>query len=142
TTRAPAAAGRPSSGSRWSSGARPERGQGAGLPGTAMVFHPRSFHSKPSARPLEPLVTTPFEIGVDTFGDATYGADGALKHPAEVIRDVVEEGVRADRVGLDFFGVGEHHRDDFVVSAPDVVLAAIAARTERIRLGSAVTVLS
>ena len=48
----------------------------------------------------------------------------------------------ADRLGLDFFGVGEHHRDDFAVSAPEVVLAAIAGRTERIRLGSAVTVLS
>ena len=52
------------------------------------------------------------------------------------------EGVLADQVGLDFFGVGEHHRPDFAVSAPDVVLTAIAARTERIRLGSAVTVLS
>ena len=48
----------------------------------------------------------------------------------------------ADRVGLAFFGVGEHHRDDFAVSAPEVVLAAIAAKTERIHLGSAVTVLS
>ena len=52
------------------------------------------------------------------------------------------EGVLADRLGLDFFGVGEHHRDDFAVSAPDVVLAAIAGQTERIQLGSAVTVLS
>jgi alkanesulfonate monooxygenase SsuD/methylene tetrahydromethanopterin reductase-like flavin-dependent oxidoreductase (luciferase family) len=59
-----------------------------------------------------------------------------------VIRDVVEQGVLADRVGVDFIGVGEHHRPDFAVSAPDVVLAGIATRTERIRLGSAVTVLS
>ena len=59
-----------------------------------------------------------------------------------MIRNVVEEAVLADRVGLDFIGVGEHHRDDFAVSAPEVVLAAIAGRTERIRLGSAVTVLS
>ena len=82
------------------------------------------------------------ELGLDTFGDATVDADGrALTHP-EVIRNVVEQAVLADRLGLDFFGVGEHHRRDFAVSAPDVVLAAIAGRTERIRLGSAVTVLS
>jgi probable LLM family oxidoreductase len=62
-------------------------------------------------------------------------------HP-EVLRDVVAEGVLADELGLDFFGVGEHHRADFAVSAPEVVLAAIAARTTRIHLGSAVTVLS
>ena len=48
----------------------------------------------------------------------------------------------ADEVGIDFFGVGEHHRDDFAVSAPEVLLAAIAGRTERIQLGTAVTVLS
>ena len=82
------------------------------------------------------------ELGLDTFGDVTVGSDGrSLSHP-EVIRNVVEEAVLADRLGLDFFGVGEHHRDDFAVSAPEVVLAAIAGRTERIRLGSAVTVLS
>ena len=61
---------------------------------------------------------------------------------AQVIRNVVDEAVLADRLGLDFFGVGEHHRDDFAISAPEVVLAAIASRTKRIRLGSAVTVLS
>ncbi|HEX6278112.1 MAG TPA: LLM class flavin-dependent oxidoreductase [Polyangiaceae bacterium] len=82
------------------------------------------------------------EIGVDTFGDRTRGADGALVPHAQVIRDVVEEAVLADELGLAFIGVGEHHRDDFTVSAPEVVLAAIAARTKRIRLGSAVTVLS
>jgi probable LLM family oxidoreductase len=59
-----------------------------------------------------------------------------------VIRHVVDEAVLADEVGVDFIGVGEHHRDDFAVSAPDVVLATIAGRTDRIRLGSAVTVLS
>jgi probable LLM family oxidoreductase len=82
------------------------------------------------------------ELGVDTFGDVTFDADGVALSHAEVIRNVVEEGVLADRLGLDFFGVGEHHRDDFAVSAPDVVLAAIASRTDRIGLGSAVTVLS
>lgn len=82
------------------------------------------------------------EIGVDTFGDRTTAANGALVSHAQALRDVVEQGVLADQVGLAFIGVGEHHRDDFAVSAPDVVLSAIAARTKRIHLGSAVTVLS
>jgi probable LLM family oxidoreductase len=82
------------------------------------------------------------EMGLDTFGDVTVDADGRRLAQPEVIRNVVEEAVLADRLGVDFFGVGEHHRDDFAVSAPEVVLAAIAARTERIRLASAVTVLS
>ncbi|MFO0596794.1 MAG: LLM class flavin-dependent oxidoreductase [Myxococcaceae bacterium] len=82
------------------------------------------------------------ELGIDTFGDVTDDADGKPLHPAQVIRNLVEEGVIADRAGVDFLGVGEHHRPDFAVSAPEVVLAAIAARTTRLRLGSAVTVLS
>ena len=82
------------------------------------------------------------ELGIDTFGDVTVDADGEERSYARVIRDVVEEGVLADQVGIDFIGVGEHHRNDFAVSAPEVVLAAIAGRTTRIRLGSAVTVLS
>lgn len=82
------------------------------------------------------------ELGVDTFGDVTVDADGRQLTQAETLRNVVDEGVLADEVGLDFFGVGEHHRPDFSISAPEVVLAAIAARTTRIRLGSAVTVLS
>lgn len=81
-------------------------------------------------------------FGLDTFGDVTQGADGQLLAQPEVIRNVVAEGVLADEVGVDAFGVGEHHRDDFAVTAPDVVLAAIAARTSRITLGTAVTVLS
>jgi probable LLM family oxidoreductase len=85
---------------------------------------------------------TPLEIGLDTFGDRTLGADGALVSHAQAMRNVVEQAELADRLGLAFFGVGEHHRDDFAVSAPEVVLAAIAGRTQRIRLGSAVTVLS
>jgi len=87
-------------------------------------------------------MTQPLELGLDTFGDVTRAADGTPRTYAGVIRDVVEEAVLADELGLDFFGVGEHHREDFAVSAPEVVLAAIAARTRRIRLGSAVTVLS
>ena len=81
-------------------------------------------------------------FGLDTFGDVTAGSDGALQHPAQVLRDVVEQGVLADQVGVDAIGIGEHHRDDFAVTSPDVVLAAIAAQTDRIVLGSAVTVLS
>jgi probable LLM family oxidoreductase len=82
------------------------------------------------------------ELGLDTFGDITDGADGKPLHAAQVIRNLVEEAVLADQVGVDFIGVGEHHRADFAVSSPEMVLAAIASRTRRIRLGSAVTVLS
>jgi probable LLM family oxidoreductase len=83
-----------------------------------------------------------FQLGVDTFGDVTQSADGQPMSQAQVLRDVVEEAVIADQAGLDAFGVGEHHRPDFAISAPEIVLAAIAARTRRILLGSAVTVLS
>jgi probable LLM family oxidoreductase len=82
------------------------------------------------------------EFGLDTFGDVTSGPDGTPRSYAQVIRDVIAEGVLADQVGVDFIGLGEHHRDDFAISAPDVALAAIAGQTSRIRLGSAVTVLS
>ena len=82
------------------------------------------------------------ELGLDTFGDITDGPDGKPLHAAQVIRDVVDEAILADEVGVDFFGVGEHHRADFAVASPEMVLAAIASRTKRIRLGSAVTVLS
>jgi probable LLM family oxidoreductase len=84
----------------------------------------------------------PLELGLDTFGDVTFDETGVLKPHARVLREVVEEAVLADELGLDFIGVGEHHRADFAVSAPEVVLAAIAGRTSRIHLGSAVTVLS
>jgi len=83
-----------------------------------------------------------FSLGLDTFGDVTLSAAGTLHTQAHTLRDVVEEAVLADQVGLDAFSVGEHHRRDFAISAPEVVLAAIAARTSRILLGSAVTVLS
>src|SRR5215210_7478039 len=82
------------------------------------------------------------ELGLDTFGDVTDGPDGSPLHAAQVIRNLVDEAVLADRIGIDFIGVGEHHRADFAVSSPEMVLAAIASRTTRIRLGSAVTVLS
>src|ERR1051325_196874 len=83
------------------------------------------------------------EIGLYTF--AEVGRDPVTGHvmtPAERLRDLIEEIELADQVGLDVFGVGEHHRPDYAVSAPAVVLAAAAARTTRIRLTSAVSVLS
>ncbi len=82
------------------------------------------------------------EFGLDTFGDVTAGPDGRLQSQAQVIRDVIEEAALADALGIEAFGVGEHHRPDFAISAPEVVLGAIAGRTKRIVLGSAVTVLS
>ncbi|WP_426520465.1 LLM class flavin-dependent oxidoreductase [Diaminobutyricibacter sp. McL0618] len=82
------------------------------------------------------------ELGIDTFGDVTEGPDGTPLSYGQVLRNVVEEGVLADQVGLDFIGIGEHHRKDFAVSAPEVVLGAIAGRTTNIHLGTAVTVLS
>jgi len=84
----------------------------------------------------------PLEMGLDTFGDVTHDAQGRPVPHAQVIRDLVDEAVLADELGVDFFGVGEHHREDFAVSAPETVLAGIATRTQRIKLGSAVTVLS
>ncbi len=87
-------------------------------------------------------MTSALELGLDTFGDVTDGPDGKPLTAAQAIRNLVEEGVLADSVGVDFLGVGEHHRPDFAVSSPEMVLSAIAARTGRIRLGSAVTVLS
>ena len=88
------------------------------------------------------MVPTSVTFGLDTFGDLTRAPDGTPVPAHQVLRDVVEQAVVADRVGIDHFSVGEHHRDDFAISAPEVVLAAIAARTQRITLGSAVTVLS
>jgi probable LLM family oxidoreductase len=85
---------------------------------------------------------TNIQLGLDTFGDVTADVEGRLLPHARVLRDVIAEAELADRVGVDFFGVGEHHRPDFAVSAPEVLLAAIAGRTERLRLGTAVTVLS
>jgi len=82
------------------------------------------------------------ELGLDTFGDVTVDSDGRSLAQAEVLRHVVDEAVLADQLGLAFFGVGEHHRKDFSISAPEVVLGAIAGRTTRIQLGTAVTVLS
>src|SRR5258706_742850 len=84
----------------------------------------------------------PIVIGVDSFGDMTVGSDGNLLSQPQNIRELVAEGVLAEESSLDFFGLGEHHIEEMPLSAPDMVLAAIAARTSRIHLGSAVTVLS
>jgi probable LLM family oxidoreductase len=85
---------------------------------------------------------TAYEFGLDTFGDITGDEAGNRKPAGQVIRDLVEQAVAADELGIDHFSIGEHHRDDFAVSAPDIVLAGIATRTRRITLGTAVTVLS
>jgi probable LLM family oxidoreductase len=82
------------------------------------------------------------ELGLDSFGDVTQDAQGNALPMDQVLRDVVEQAVVADQAGIDFIGLGEHHRPDFAISAPEIVLATIAGRTERIRLGTAVTVLS
>ena len=82
------------------------------------------------------------ELGLDTFGDLTNDESGQPRPHAQVLRDVVAQAVLADQVGLAFIGVGEHHRRDFSISAPEVMLAAIAGQTSRIHLGSSVTVLS
>jgi probable LLM family oxidoreductase len=82
------------------------------------------------------------DLGVSTFADVRPLPGGEPVDPEQRLREVLEEAELAERVGLDVFGVGEHHRPDFAVSAPAVVLAAVAARTERIRLTSTVTVLS
>src|ERR1700739_4890582 len=83
-----------------------------------------------------------YEFGLDSFMAVTAGVDGEAVRGGQVVRDTVQEGVLAEQVGIDSFNIGEHYRDDMMDSAAPVVLAAIAARTERIRLGTAVTVLS
>src|SRR5450756_1768711 len=77
------------------------------------------------------------ELGLATFADLSSGIS-----PEQRMRDLIEEAVLADQLGLDVFAIGEHHRPDFLISSPAVALAAVAAKTERIRLSSAVTVLS
>ncbi|MFZ0043621.1 MAG: LLM class flavin-dependent oxidoreductase, partial [Solirubrobacteraceae bacterium] len=77
------------------------------------------------------------ELGLATFADLSSGVS-----PQQRMRELLEEAELAEQLGLDVFAIGEHHRPDFLISSPPVALAAIAARTERIRLSSAVTVLS
>ena len=115
-----------------------------------------SAHSADAATPASPAGSSgrtpvrtvagasPDEVvlGLDTFGDITEDTTGAPEHASKVLRDIVEQAVLADHVGVDAITVGEHHRDDFAVSSPEMVLAAIASRTERMLLASGVTVLS
>ncbi len=88
------------------------------------------------------MSTPELELGLDTFGYVTVDESGQPLPADEVIRNYVEEAVLADSVGIDSFNIGEHYRPDFMDSAAHVVLATIAGRTKRIRLGTAVTVLS
>src|SRR3954470_22432236 len=82
------------------------------------------------------------QIGVDSFVAATVDAAGRAVDPARHLNELLEAITLADEVGLDVFGIGEHHRREFLDSAPSTILAAAAARTKRIRLTSAVAVLS
>lgn len=82
------------------------------------------------------------EFGLDTFGDIGTDDAGQRLSDGAAIRQVIDEAVLADELGVDVFLVGEHHRSDYAISAPEVVLAAIAARTARMRVGTGVTVLS
>ncbi|KUM38345.1 LLM class flavin-dependent oxidoreductase [Arthrobacter sp. EPSL27] len=94
------------------------------------------------ANPTAPVGPGRILLGLNTFGDVGVFPDGHPVPHAQVLRQLLEQAELADEVGLHAFGVGEHHRQDYAVSAPEVFLAAAAARTKRIRLGSAVTVLS
>ncbi len=82
------------------------------------------------------------KFGLDTFGDMTEDLNGNPLSAGQVLRNLVAEAVLADQLGIDAINVGEHHRDDFAVSAPDTVLAGIATVTKNIKLGTGVTVLS
>lgn len=82
------------------------------------------------------------QLGLDSFGDITVDDSGQPLAMDEVIRNIIAEAELADRLGLSYFGLGEHHRADFAVSATSTVLSAIAARTQNIHVGSSVTILS
>ncbi|MEY2648122.1 MAG: hypothetical protein RL282_835 [Bacteroidota bacterium] len=82
------------------------------------------------------------ELGIDSFAARMSGNNEWAANDAEAMAELLERMVQADRVGLDYFGIGEHHRKGFLDAAPTVILAAAAAQTKKIRLGSAVTVLS
>ncbi len=82
------------------------------------------------------------EFGIDTFGDLPRDDSGAVVSYAEAIRATVREAIMADELGIDAVALGEHHRREYAISSPETVLAGIATATERIRLGSGVTVLS
>src|SRR5688572_25566410 len=82
------------------------------------------------------------ELGVGMFGDVHINSKGEAQPTGQRLQEIIEEIKLMDEVGLDFFGIGEHHRPDYAVSAPEIIIAAAATITKRIKLGSAVTVLS
>lgn len=82
------------------------------------------------------------ELGVGMFGDNHYGKDGKPQLPGKRLQEIIEEIKLMDQVGLDFFGIGEHHRPDYAVPVPEIILAAAASVTKNIKLGSAVNVIS
>src|SRR5690242_21432574 len=82
------------------------------------------------------------ELGIGMFGDNHYGPDGKPQSPGERLNELIEEIKLMDEVGLDFFGIGEHHRPDYAVSVPEIILSAASTVTKKIKLGSAVNVLS
>ena len=82
------------------------------------------------------------ELGIGMFGDNHYDSNGKPQSPGQRLKEMIEEIKLMDETGLDFFGIGEHHRPDYAVSAPEIILAAAAPVTKKIRLGSAVSVLS
>ncbi len=87
-------------------------------------------------------ITPPITFGIDSFGDLPTDKNGKLMTHAAAIRQVVDEAILADKLGIDVITLGEHHRADFSISSPETVLAGIATRTKNIKLGSGVTVLS
>src|SRR6476659_5860858 len=82
------------------------------------------------------------ELGIDMFGDLHFNKNGEIQSAGERLHELIEEIKLMDEVGLDFFGIGEHHRPDYVVSTPEIIIAAAATVTKNIKLGSAVSVLS
>ncbi|MGY5765633.1 LLM class flavin-dependent oxidoreductase [Brachybacterium sp. DNPG3] len=96
----------------------------------------------PAPQSIPAIAPEDLVLGVDTFGDVPADAEGHRLSDAEALRAVFEEGVLADQVGVDVFAVGEHHRKEYSISSPETLLAGLATRTDRIRLSSAVTVLS
>ncbi|UOQ56558.1 LLM class flavin-dependent oxidoreductase [Leucobacter allii] len=115
---------------------------GDGRDGSGPVSTGPATSGPAASGPSDAAPAHPVHLGLDTFGDVTLAPDGGRSSHAQVIRDVVEQAVLADGLGVDAITLGEHHRDDFALSSPEIALAAIAGRTERILLGTGVTVLS
>src|SRR6218665_2542687 len=82
------------------------------------------------------------ELGIGMFGDLQINAKGEVQSAQQRLQEIIEEIKLMDQVGLDFYGIGEHHRPDYAVSTPEIILAAAATVTKNIKLGSAVSVLS